>query len=48
MINDDINRLLSPDGKTGRIRDLIQTGHPVVIVSQIGKFTIPLPLYRLL
>lgn len=33
MINDGIDRLISPDGKTGRIRDLISAGHPVVIVT---------------
>jgi len=33
MINDGIDRLISPDGKTGRIRQLMDSGHPVVIVS---------------
>jgi hypothetical protein len=33
MINDGIDRLVSPDGKTGRIRQLMDSGHPVVIVS---------------
>lgn len=33
MINDGIDRLVSPDGKTGRIRRLMDSGHPVVIVS---------------
>jgi hypothetical protein len=33
MINDGIDRLVSPDGKTGRIRQLIETGYPVVIVT---------------
>ncbi len=33
MINDGIDRLVSPDGKTGRIRQLMDTGYPVVIVS---------------
>ena len=33
MINDGIDRLISPDGKTGRIHDLINTGYPVVIVT---------------
>jgi hypothetical protein len=33
MINDGIDRLLSPDGKSGRIRQLIESGHPVVIVT---------------
>lgn len=33
MINDGIDRLLSPEGKTGRIRQLIDTGFPVVIVT---------------
>jgi len=33
MINDGIDRLVSPDGRTGRIRQLIETGYPVVLVS---------------
>jgi hypothetical protein len=33
FINDGIDRLISPDGRTGRIRQLIESGHPVVIVS---------------
>jgi hypothetical protein len=33
MINDGIDRLLSPDGKTGRIHQLIESGFPVVIVT---------------
>lgn len=33
MIKDGIDRLLSPDGKSGRIRNLIESGHPVVIVT---------------
>lgn len=33
FINDGIDRLVSPDGKTGRIRQLIESGHPVVIVT---------------
>ena len=33
MINDGIDRLVSPDGKTGRIRQLMDSGYPVVIVS---------------
>jgi hypothetical protein len=33
MINDGIDRLVSPDGKTGRIHDLINAGNPVVIVT---------------
>jgi hypothetical protein len=33
MISDGIDRLLSADGKSGRIRDLIETGMPVVIVT---------------
>jgi hypothetical protein len=32
-INDGIDRLVSPDGRTGRIRQLIDTGFPVVVVS---------------
>jgi hypothetical protein len=32
-INDGIDRLVSPDGRTGRIRQLIDTGHPVVLVT---------------
>jgi hypothetical protein len=33
MIKDGIDRLVSPDGKTGRIRQLIETGYPVVVVT---------------
>lgn len=33
MIKDGIDRLVSPDGKTGRIHDLINSGNPVVIVT---------------
>lgn len=33
MINDGIDRLVSPDGKTGRIKQLMDTGYPVVIVT---------------
>lgn len=33
MINDGIDRLVSPDGKSGRIRELIESGYPVVIVT---------------
>jgi hypothetical protein len=33
FIKDGIDRLISPDGKTGRIRQLIESGHPVVIVT---------------
>jgi hypothetical protein len=33
MIKDGIDRLISSDGKSGRIRDLIASGHPVVIVT---------------
>jgi hypothetical protein len=33
MIKEGIDRLISPDGKTGRIRQLIDTGFPVVIVT---------------
>jgi len=33
MIKDGIDRLVSRDGKTGRIRQLIETGFPVVIVT---------------
>jgi hypothetical protein len=33
FIKDGIDRLISPDGKTGRIRELIETGYPVVIVT---------------
>ena len=33
FIKDGIDRLVSPDGKTGRIRQLIESGHPVVIVT---------------
>ncbi len=33
MIRDGIDRLVSPDGKTGRIRQLIDSGYPVVVVT---------------
>jgi hypothetical protein len=33
MIDDGIDRLISPDGKSGRIHELIKTGYPVVIVT---------------
>jgi hypothetical protein len=33
MINDGIDRLVSIDGRTGRIRQLIESGNPVVIVT---------------
>ena len=33
FINDGIDRLVSPDGKTGRIPQLIESGYPVVIVT---------------
>jgi hypothetical protein len=33
FINDGIDRLVSPDGRTGRIRQLIKSGYPVVIVT---------------
>jgi hypothetical protein len=33
LIKDGIDRLVSPDGKTGRIRQLIESGYPVVIVT---------------
>ena len=33
MISEGIDRLISPDGKTGRIRQLIDSGFPVVIVT---------------
>jgi hypothetical protein len=33
MIQDGIDRLISPDGKTGRIHQLIESGFPVVIVT---------------
>lgn len=33
FISDGIDRLLSPDGKTGRIPQLIESGFPVVIVT---------------
>ena len=33
MIKDGIDRLVSPDGKSGRIRQLMETGYPVVIVT---------------
>jgi hypothetical protein len=33
FINDGIDRLVSPDGRTGRIRQLIESGFPVVVVT---------------
>jgi hypothetical protein len=33
FINDGIDRLVSPDGKTGRIHQLVESGSPVVIVT---------------
>jgi hypothetical protein len=33
FISDGIDRLVSPDGKTGRIRQLIESGSPVVVVT---------------
>jgi len=33
MINDGIDRLVSPDGRTGRIKQLMDSGYPVVIVT---------------
>jgi hypothetical protein len=33
FINEGIDRLLSADGRTGRIRQLIESGHPVVLLT---------------
>jgi hypothetical protein len=33
FINDGIDRVLSPDGRTGRMRQLIESGHPVVLLT---------------
>jgi hypothetical protein len=33
FINNGIDRLLSADGRTGRIRQLIESGHPVVLLT---------------
>jgi len=33
FINDNIDRLLSPDGRSGRIRQLIDGGYPVVLLT---------------
>jgi len=33
FIKQGIDRVVSPDGKTGRIRELIESGHPVVLVT---------------
>jgi hypothetical protein len=33
MINDGIDRLVSPDGRTGRIKQLIDSGYPVIMVT---------------
>jgi hypothetical protein len=33
FIKEGIDRIVSPDGKAGRIRELIESGHPVVLVT---------------
>jgi hypothetical protein len=33
FISDNIDRVLSPDGRTGRIRQLIESGHPVTLLT---------------
>jgi hypothetical protein len=33
FINHNIDRMLSADGRTGRIRQLIDSGHPVILLS---------------
>jgi hypothetical protein len=33
FISDNIDRVLSADGRTGRIRQLIESGHPVVLLT---------------
>jgi hypothetical protein len=33
FIRQGIDRLVSPDGRSGRIRELIESGHPVVLVT---------------
>jgi hypothetical protein len=33
FIKQGIDRVVSPDGRTGRIRQLIESGHPVVLVT---------------
>jgi hypothetical protein len=33
FINDGIDRLLSPDGRSGRIRQLIDGGYPVILLT---------------
>jgi hypothetical protein len=33
FIQDNIDRMLSPDGRTGRIRELIESGHPVILLT---------------
>ena len=33
LISDNIDRVLSADGRTGRIRQLIDSGHPVVLLT---------------
>jgi hypothetical protein len=33
FIQDNVNRLLSPDGRTGRIRELIESGNPVILLT---------------
>jgi len=33
FISENIDRVLSADGRTGRIRQLIESGHPVVLLT---------------
>ena len=33
QIRQSLDRLLSPDGRTGRIRQLVESGHPVVLLT---------------
>jgi hypothetical protein len=33
FIQEGINRLVSADGRTGRIRELIESGYPVVLLT---------------
>jgi hypothetical protein len=33
FITDNIDRVLSPDGRTGRLRELVETGYPVTLLT---------------